>query len=163
MAAALKQLSYLALLDSGQNSDFVNECHGAEFKVHQAIFCSQSTMLERAADGNFREAREGRIRQTEEDPRILSRVPVFLYTNDYDALTIPGYLQTAIASSERHMADTGLHGQSYPVVKELPVHVLVFEYADMLDIEPLKRLASGKFLLDAPSLCDEPTFAKPLS
>ncbi|EXJ61728.1 hypothetical protein A1O7_02157 [Cladophialophora yegresii CBS 114405] len=162
MASEIKPLSYLTLLKSGQYSDFVIECQGVEFKVHRAIVCPQSTMLERAANGDFREAKEGRIKMTEDDPRILSRVLVFLYTNDYETSSIPKFLQTRIASAERHMADTE-PDYGCPGMEELMVHLLVFKSADMLGIEPLKRLASSRFLRGASSRCLDPNFAKPLN
>ncbi|KAJ9605955.1 hypothetical protein H2200_009804 [Cladophialophora chaetospira] len=161
-AEEVRPPNYLALLESGQYSDFIIECQGIEFKVHRAIVCPQSTMLSKAINGPFKEAEEGRINLTEEDPEILSRVLCYLYTSDYDAASVPGFSSKAHQTS-KYLSLTSDSNTTLPGnVNELMVHILVFRYSDMLGIEPLKILSAKRTVDGAGLLLHETTFAKPL-
>ncbi|KIW70028.1 hypothetical protein PV04_02339 [Phialophora macrospora] len=74
MPAGIKPPTYLVLLESSQHSHLLINCQGVEFSVRRTIVCSQSTMLERAANGYLRKQKERRVKLTAERPHILSRI-----------------------------------------------------------------------------------------
>ena len=179
--AEVKPPAYLGLLESGDYSDFIIECQGIEFKVHRAIVCPLSTMLQKAVSGPFKvsslydqvdpttliltirqEAQDGRINLTEEDPKILSRVLLFLYTNDYDANDVPNFLQAVAGMSTTQSSMPASEATNPSPMSYLKIHALVYKYADMLGIESLKILASSRFLDQVPAACTSSEFAEPL-
>lgn len=86
-----------------------------------------------------------------------------MYTNDYNCNVVMGALQAAIASSTYKPAipqdKAGIN-----LANDLTVHALVYKYADMLDIDLLKQLASERFvaLTASRSIVGHSSFAKPL-
>ncbi|KAJ9606901.1 hypothetical protein H2200_008911 [Cladophialophora chaetospira] len=49
-------------------------------------------MLRTACDSDFREAASGQIDLSEDDPKIVTRVVLFMYTSDYDPRKVPAFL-----------------------------------------------------------------------
>jgi hypothetical protein len=94
----------------------------------------------------------------------MSRVILFLYTNDYDATSLPGFYlkrypdaQDLVEPSEDQDRDdysTMFHA--------LRVHALVYQYADTLGIDDLKIKASGRFLEIAQAAFALDGFEEPL-
>ncbi|KIV84353.1 hypothetical protein PV11_00137 [Exophiala sideris] len=158
--------AYLDLLKSGQYSDFIIHCQGYEFKLHRAVVCVASPMLNKACSGSFKEANEGRIDLSEDDPAILARVILYLYTNDYDITKVPAYFEGMTRSTDDPAApnDSSVGSAKKLVLfpDMLKVIALVYKSADMLGIERLKVDASSRFLAIATRVFDNSTFAEPL-
>ncbi|KAI1619052.1 hypothetical protein EDD37DRAFT_647835 [Exophiala viscosa] len=141
--------AYLELLAFGRYSDFIIHCQGYEFKVHRAIVCAASPMLDKACGGLYVEASEGRIDLSEDDPEILARVLLYLYTNDYEAKTVPSYLEGVTRKSESQSVPAISSVQpkeNEALTRLLRIHALVYRSADMLGVEGLKGIASSRFL-----------------
>ncbi|KAK4939979.1 hypothetical protein LTR10_019831 [Elasticomyces elasticus] len=158
--------AYLDLLKSGQYSDFIIHCQGYEFKLHRAVVCVASPMLNKACSGSFKEAKEGRIDLSEDDPAILARVILYLYTNDYDVADLPAFFEGMIRNTGSQTAQTDSSDGSANRITYSPellrVIALVYKSADMLGIERLKVDASARFLALAKTVCNMAKFAEPL-
>lgn len=172
---------YLELLTTGKYSDFIIDCQGYEFRVHRSVVCTASWVLDKACDGSFRvrlfallrydvltavqEANEGRINLSEDDPAILARVILYLYTNDYEAETLPAYFTRMTQNPECQTASatSSARGENPDVSSNaLNIHVLVYKVADMLGIEQLRVESSSRALAKAKTLLDCDSFAEPL-
>jgi hypothetical protein len=88
------------LLDTGKFSDFTITCQGRKWKVHKAIVCSQSEVLEAASRFGkvglhqpfkarvlwlilTQEATENKIDLPEDDPEIVEYILRFMYERNY--------------------------------------------------------------------------------
>jgi hypothetical protein len=120
--AGLNEKTYLSFLKSGQYSDFTISCGNVKFQVHRIVICSESDMLTAACNGNFKvnfdgqkllppappaffqmltrfvfhawqEAADAQIDLSEENPSIISRVLLFLYTSEYNASKLPEFVE----------------------------------------------------------------------
>ncbi|KAH7189658.1 uncharacterized protein B0J16DRAFT_397624 [Fusarium flagelliforme] len=73
-----------SILASGQFSDFTMICEGQEFRLHQAVVCPQSRVLNAALCGGFEEATTKVITVKDFDIATVKRLVSFFYTGDYD-------------------------------------------------------------------------------
>ncbi|KAG7002071.1 hypothetical protein G7Y79_00029g063670 [Physcia stellaris] len=71
------------LLKSGKYSDLTITCQGREWLVHRSVVCAQSRFFAAACDGEFEEARSGKVDLAEEYPDIVELVVGYLYNMDY--------------------------------------------------------------------------------
>jgi hypothetical protein len=115
----------------------------------------------------LQEAEKGRIDLSEEDPKILSRILIFLYTGDYDAAKVPDFFhkltaKSAKATSNKVKAMGTRTSDGKRAMADLKTHAMVYKLADMLDITALKTTASDRFLAGIGNCCDSPSFAEPL-
>ncbi|OCT51114.1 hypothetical protein CLCR_09153 [Cladophialophora carrionii] len=149
--AGVTPSAYLDLLKSGDYSDFTITCQGVDFKVHRAV-----------------ETASRRIDLSEDDPKTVSRVVLFMYTSDYDEREIPAFLLPSqvenLSTTSQGGADESPDASSSkpdgPTVFEtLKTNVLVYKCADMLGIENLKVLAAKRFMADARTVLSEEGFA----
>lgn len=79
----------------------------------------------------------------------MSRVILFLYANDYDVASLPGFYLKQYPNAEdliEPFDDQGRDDAHSTMFHALRVHALVYQYADTLGIEDLKLKASGRFL-----------------
>ena len=97
--ATVTPSAWLRLLKSQQYADFTIVCSGVEFIVHRAVVCPASPVLDEACSGNFQEAVFHRIEFPDENPQIMARVILFMYTSDYDADMVPSFLITGYHTS----------------------------------------------------------------
>ncbi|EXJ68961.1 uncharacterized protein A1O5_07893 [Cladophialophora psammophila CBS 110553] len=184
--AGVTPSAYLDLLRSEKYSDFTIACNGVEFKVHRAVVCPASPFLDAACNSGFQEAMSRRIEFPEDDPGIVARVVLFLYTSDYDANQVPTFnkhshgggclaqrdrsasfsAESAISSGNFVAAAAAAadekRKQEEVVVEALKINALVYKCADMLGIENLKVLAADRFLADAVGLVGDDQLAEPL-
>lgn len=92
-----------ALLKSGDHCDYTITCGGHEFKVHKIIIASKSKFFKVCTDGNFKvrplcysrtpisnlaKESNGVLDLPEQEPRILARALMYMYTGDYKEETI---------------------------------------------------------------------------
>ena len=120
--------AYLNVLKSGQFSDLTISCQDAEFKVHRVVVCSASSMLNAACNGSFQvtssadcktrdvnqgyqEATSRKVNFPEDDPQIMSRVVLFLYTSDYDANSVPTFILPGQNQGSKSLATVQQAGQ----------------------------------------------------
>ncbi|KIW91756.1 uncharacterized protein Z519_07724 [Cladophialophora bantiana CBS 173.52] len=177
--AGVTPSAYLDLLRSEKYSDFTIACNGVEFKVHRAVVCPASPFLDSACNSGFQEATSRRIEFREDDPGIVARVVLFLYTSDYDANQIPTFNKhshggvfpaqrdrSASSCAESAVSSENLAAaekrKQEEVVEALKINALVYKCADMLGIENLKVLAADRFLADAIGLVGDDQLAEPL-
>ena len=100
------------------------------------------------------EAKDGRVKFPEEDPKILSRVFFFLYSGDYDyaeAESVPECFHKLLQYQPIEKPTPDDEKWSGYVVESFKTIALVYKCADMLGIEGLKNLAAKRFLLQAPT------------
>ncbi|KAJ9606899.1 hypothetical protein H2200_008909 [Cladophialophora chaetospira] len=139
--ARISSQTYLNLLESGKHSDLTIDCQGVQFKVHRVLVCPQSPMIDAAMS---------RIKFPEEDPDILARVILFMYTNDYDDKSLPKFY------SHLYLDD-----ESLGLRKCLNVNALVYKTAEMLGLSDLQTVASARFMRDAQVAFDMDGFEQP--
>ncbi|KAJ9606900.1 hypothetical protein H2200_008910 [Cladophialophora chaetospira] len=189
--AGVTSSTYLDFLKTGKYSDFTIICKDVEFKVHKVVLCGSSSMLDTACKGGFKEATSGKIEFPEDDPEVMARVVLFMYTGDYDADKAPstilpsgysivaGTPETKTESSaaekpksRRIKASTeatpaqSKSGVGQTIDKRsfevLTINALVYKCADMLGIQNLMMLAAERFLADCPVAYTDERFAPPL-
>ncbi|CAG7563783.1 unnamed protein product [Fusarium equiseti] len=73
-----------SILASGQFSDFTMVCEGQEVRLHQAVVCPQSVVLNAALCGSFGEATTKVIAVKDFNFATVKRLVSFFYTGDYD-------------------------------------------------------------------------------
>ncbi|KAI9651953.1 MAG: hypothetical protein M1831_007456 [Alyxoria varia] len=73
-----------SLLESSKYSDVTLICEGQEIKAHKFVLCARSPMWAAACDGQFLEARTGRIDVGITDLTTLNRILNYLYEDRYD-------------------------------------------------------------------------------
>ncbi|KAL8697919.1 MAG: hypothetical protein Q9201_006852 [Fulgogasparrea decipioides] len=76
-------------LESGKYSDLTIKCRGREFHVHRVVLCTASKVFATACDGAFKEAQNGKIDLSEDDPGAIQRMLEYLYSADYDEMDHP--------------------------------------------------------------------------
>ncbi|KAK7887592.1 hypothetical protein LTR67_009493 [Exophiala xenobiotica] len=165
--AAVSAEMYLQFLETGKFSDFIIECQGVEFKVHRIVVCTQSPMLDAACSGSFEEAVSGRIKFPEEEPEIMARAILFVYSNDYDDIQLPKFYKGLINDDD---ADEEERLRSGPIKeidelglrRPLKVNTLVYKCADMLGLDGLMHMASARFMTDAKLAFEMDGFEDPL-
>ncbi|KIW55927.1 hypothetical protein PV05_04636 [Exophiala xenobiotica] len=159
---------FLPFLENGKFSDFIIECQGVVFKVHRLVICTQSPMLAAACSGSFEEALSGRITFPEEDPEILARVILFMYSKYYHELKLPRFYHGLIKDDGEGEEDRFPSGRGFQEIDELglrrglKVNALVYKCAEMLGLDELKDEASARFMRDAKSAYDMDGFEDPL-
>ncbi|KAG9780211.1 hypothetical protein KCU88_g3777, partial [Aureobasidium melanogenum] len=165
--AHIKPAVYLGLLKSGKFSDLIIDCEGFEFNVHRTVVCPQSPMLDAACSGLFEEAFSGQVKFPEQRPAIMARTILFMYTLDYDEVSLPEFYSRMLGSEDydcyqgfiqddiEEIDDLGLR---HP----LKVNALLYSCADMLGITALKAVASVRFMRDAQVAFGHDWFQEPL-
>lgn len=155
----------LELLTTGKYSDLVIDCQGTEFNVHRAVVCQQSSMLDTACSGPFKEAGIRRIKFPEQPPDIMARAILFMYTAGYSSHTSPNFYAKT-SEDEGNVEDTGLGSQKeidgLGFRNPLKVNTLLYACPDMLDIVQLEQLAADRFMRDAEVAFDLDGFEGPL-
>ncbi|KAL2443656.1 hypothetical protein ABEF95_009494 [Exophiala dermatitidis] len=165
--AHIEPAVYVGLLESGKYSDLIIDCREFAFNVHRTVVCSQSPMLDAACSGQFEEASSGRIKFPELHPAIIARAILFMYTGDYDEVSLPKFYMKMSGSEDydcykdfifdsiKKIDDLGLR---HP----LKINALLYACADMLGIPGLKTVASARFMRDAKIAFGHDWFEVPL-
>jgi hypothetical protein len=163
---------WLELLKTDKYSDMTIICQGVEFKVHRAVVCPQSPMLDAAFGGQLevvedailvdplvanhheQEAQTGRINFPEEIPSIMSRIIYYLYTKEFYELRVPEVFRPLCADpDELTVVESG--NEIDTMDQDLPQNIslicakvaaMVYKSADMLMIDDLKSDAAMSFL-----------------
>lgn len=94
----------------------------------------------------FQEARSGRVIFPEQQPHIMARVILFMYTGDYSDEFLPEFYVT-MAGDERGFTKDFQPGFSREIDElrlrhPLKVNALLYGCADMLGLDVLKTIAS---------------------
>lgn len=71
------------LLHEAKFADFDISCADHVFKVHRFVLCSQSPFFLALAGGNFKEATDQATTLPDEDPALLVRYLIYLYSSSY--------------------------------------------------------------------------------
>ncbi|KAF7504601.1 hypothetical protein GJ744_002028 [Endocarpon pusillum] len=82
----------LSFLESGHFADFTIKCKGHGWKVHKVIISAECGFFRRMCMSNFKEAVEGAVDFPEDDPKLIARLILFLYT-EYYPVWKPGQAQ----------------------------------------------------------------------
>ncbi|KAK5056085.1 hypothetical protein LTR84_012636 [Exophiala bonariae] len=149
------------LLNTGKHSDFTIICEDVEFKVHSAVVCTASPMLDAAFAGPFKEANTRQINFPEEKREIVGRPIRFMYTNDYDDSEAPHSVSKPDKNNDQG-SKVATDDASLAPFGRMTVNALVYKCADMLGINNLRTVACEKFVREARSACAMEGFAQPL-
>ncbi|KUJ17730.1 uncharacterized protein LY89DRAFT_669023 [Mollisia scopiformis] len=144
--------SLKGLFESGKYADLTIRCGGAVHKVHCAVVCSRSKFLEKAVDGQFKEAALRDIDLSEDEQPIVREMIRYLYTDDYDhnpyeqGGLAPGYechispeAENSLASPDHRLLD----GTNEACC--LMFHVKMYVAGDKYDIPGLRTLVTEKY------------------
>ncbi|KAK0707043.1 hypothetical protein B0T26DRAFT_728927 [Lasiosphaeria miniovina] len=113
----------------GSYSDLEITCQGKSYPVHKAIVCPRSAFLAAACSGQFKEASDGRIDLSANDPKAVGAMISYLYCLDH------------LNSVE----DPANSIQAPETCPELVAHTRVYILAEKYLIGGLKTLALRKF------------------
>ncbi|KAL8650256.1 MAG: hypothetical protein Q9210_003927 [Variospora velana] len=150
-----------SLFHSGRYSDFSIACRGREFRVHKTVLCKASKFFAVACDRGFKEAHEGTMDLSDDDPEALRRLLQYLYTADYthkeatfwldDLKSMKMKLEQGEVTFGTSTLDPA-RACSEPSMVAKPVepawnNMLVYALAEKYDIRTLKDFAKCKFIL----------------
>lgn len=140
------------LLDTARHSDFVIECKGHVFNVHKALICAQSEFFDRLCAGPFQESSSSRVNLEEDDPAIIARILLYIYTDDYPVTKVsedsPGHGQ--FRSINDHWASKGSDpNEADPPtwVKWARIHVAMYAEGEKYSVPGLQECSARKFLV----------------
>ncbi|KAH7371886.1 hypothetical protein BKA64DRAFT_689686 [Cadophora sp. MPI-SDFR-AT-0126] len=152
------------LFESGKYADATICCEGTIFKVHCSIICSQSKVLARMVDGQFKEAALRNIELPNDELPVVAAMMRYLYTGNYidEAGRSNGPItgmpeSTAEAISPRADPDampTDEDDTGLPLLFNVKVYIM----ADIYDLPGLKTLAKKKFEKAATICWNTPLF-----
>ncbi|KAH0543146.1 hypothetical protein FGG08_002491 [Glutinoglossum americanum] len=167
------------ILKSGKYSDLTICCDSREFKVHRAIVCPRSRFFAAACDGEFLEAKTGRVLLKDDDPDAIERMLSYLYTLSYDdgvnsdiqgaespqreeSIVAEG-AETSGAASEAEVNESiedllGQHEEGLGLLADVGVYSLAEKY-EILD---LKKFAKSRFAKQARNSWSHPGFLEVL-
>ena len=129
------------LMRSPKFSDLEFVCEGQGIKVHKAIVCTQSSVIDKSANHEFFvEGQTGRIEMTNFDLPTVKRMVEFMYTGDYSVTTEDNGLDT----SETPNPDDSEEAECTANLEIIKRHVRVNAIADYYDIPSLQRLSSSR-------------------
>ncbi|GAD93082.1 BTB/POZ domain protein [Paecilomyces variotii No. 5] len=131
------------LLDDGSYSDFTIRCKDREWKVHKAIVCSQSDMLDAAVNGRFTEAETGVITLSDDEPEIVDYLIHYFYHHTFDDKDAPPHIPPHEQRSERVRLFSGESKADKPV--RIPDSLKVYAIADKYMVSTLRVLAHTRF------------------
>lgn len=81
------QESFGALFDSDSWSDFTITCGEIEWDCHRAIICTRSNYFQKACQNHFKEGKSQYIELKDEEPDMILKMLLFLYSSDYPEST----------------------------------------------------------------------------
>ncbi|TAQ85562.1 hypothetical protein B7494_g6119 [Chlorociboria aeruginascens] len=84
MSATRSDMILAKMMESGQFTDLKFVCNGREFKVHKAVVCPQSPVINAAIQGGFEESETNVIIMDSYQPSTVKRLVQFMYVGDYD-------------------------------------------------------------------------------
>lgn len=137
------------LMETPKFSDLKFVCEGQEIKVHKAIVCIQSPVIDKSTNNEFFvEACKDRIEMDNFDLPTVKRMVEFMYTGKYSAGTDEISLDTSKTATLAESEDAGAktaseeaeHTKSLEILKR---HVRVNAIADYYDIPRLRDVASS--------------------
>lgn len=138
------------LMETPKFSDLKFVCEGQEIKVHKAIVCTQSPVIDKSANNEFFvEAHEGRIEMDNFDLPTVKRMVEFMYTGTY---SVTAYGIDFDTSKTAHVTESE-EAVPHPASEEaecttsleiLKRHVRVKAIAEYYDIPRLRDVASHK-------------------
>ncbi|EGX94301.1 BTB/POZ fold domain containing protein [Cordyceps militaris CM01] len=86
-ACTVPVVAQIKLLE--EYSDTVFSCQGTLFKVHKAVVCSQSPVIQAAMRSGFQESGNNTLNMDTFTPALVKHFIQFLYSKDYDDVYIP--------------------------------------------------------------------------
>ncbi|TVY90574.1 hypothetical protein LAWI1_G002952 [Lachnellula willkommii] len=156
------------MYSSGKYSDMTIICKGKTFKVHQCIVCLQSKPLAAAMDGKFKEGTSKEIDLEDDQPDIVEKMLLYMYTSDYSDGIQPTTADstetttTPAKDSSRKKGNKAIRfvpsstpdpppGPTQFSADALLTNARVFVIADKYDIQGLKQLATKKYETAVPN------------
>ncbi|KAG9256582.1 uncharacterized protein F5Z01DRAFT_634164 [Emericellopsis atlantica] len=148
--------SMLQNLRRGKYADCTIQSVDRTYRVHKALFCSQSSVFEAALDGPFKEAQTGVLNLPEDHPQALEALIDYIYLGDYDASSLiptePDRNQSQ--EQEQQTVDHAFDHAGFVLpfaptmadLEQVPLHAEVFILADKYDLRSLCGFASEKIL-----------------
>ncbi|KAJ5995185.1 hypothetical protein N7481_002162 [Penicillium waksmanii] len=131
------------LLDAflqGTYSDMKITCGDFTFNVHRLVVCSQSSFLEGALRGGFKESINGVIDLPDDDIECVERILSFLYVKDYNETGHTMDLKSQLNSTA---TDTSQH-PSASVPQGALNNIDVYIAADKFGISSLKKFSGAR-------------------
>lgn len=115
----------------------------------------------------MQEASSGRIKFPELHPAIIARAILFMYTGDYDEVSLPEFYMKMSGSEDYDRYKDFIFDRIKMIdnlgLRHPPkINALLYACADMLGIPGLKTEASARFMKDAETACDYDGFDEPL-
>ncbi|KAK5100239.1 hypothetical protein LTR70_001773 [Exophiala xenobiotica] len=74
-----------SILSTGEFSDFEIKCGGYVFKAHKSILSCRSPFFKAAVSNGMRESFESKIELPEDEPEVVARALIYLYTGKYES------------------------------------------------------------------------------
>ncbi|KAI0509421.1 hypothetical protein F5B22DRAFT_658171 [Xylaria bambusicola] len=149
---------FAMLLQSGEHSDLTLMCKGREFKVHKAIVCTQSPIIDRMIKSKLKEAQTNTI-EVKFELHILKCMLNYMYTTDYK-VELPSTEENSKQEASAQPA-ANKRVQVFPTTAEvLLYHAHVNDIAEYYDVTDLAVLSAERIacLLQKPfsaeTFCD---------
>ncbi|KAF7504609.1 hypothetical protein GJ744_002036 [Endocarpon pusillum] len=133
------------LLDTSRFADFTINCGGYSWKAHRAMIVPASGYFARLCHGQFKEASNQSVTLEEDDPQMVARLIVFLYSRTYpmtgkDAKKSADSVRRLLASNDQAYRD-----QSEDE-KLLTFHASLYGVADKFECHELKELCQNAYI-----------------
>ncbi|MCJ1403497.1 hypothetical protein MMC11_006720 [Xylographa trunciseda] len=158
-------LNFKPLLETGQFSDLMIVCNGAERRVHRVVVCIQSPVFTAMCTGAFKESTSGIIDLSDHDIGPLDSLLDFLYTGDYDQYKLEnsttnvgngnttgmGNETTSISiEAAEPITDVQTISETTKPIEHMSVpsqttNAIMYAMGERYDITTLKNLAEHKF------------------
>jgi len=133
------------LMETPKFSDLKFVCEGQEIKVHKAIVCTQSSVIDKSANNEFFvEAHKGRIEMDNFDLPTVKRMVEFMYTGKYSEISHEISKTATLAVEDTGPKAAGEETERTKILEILKIHVRVNAIADYYDIPTLRDVASSK-------------------
>jgi len=132
---------------SGEFADFVIKCEGREWKVHRVIISSRSGYFRKACQEAFREGMDKCINLEEEDPYMVEKMLLSLYTlDDQESQQIhPKEHQKTPASKSMDTSKVVHRVPRIDPCQELLTNAEMYAMGDKYDIPRLRQLSMARF------------------
>ncbi|TVY20474.1 hypothetical protein LARI1_G001835 [Lachnellula arida] len=128
---------------SEKYSDMSLRCGNTVFRVHRAIVCTRSAVLDAAIDGNFKDSTFPEVDLSEHELSVVQAMVQYLYSEDYE----DNSHKMRVKKKHSKLSATSFGDQQSPLELESPIifNIKVYLIADQYKTPTLKTLADFKY------------------